>query len=192
MGYPVEALQGNLGQLARDRIVARFRAGRTPILLATNVAARGLDMLNIDRVINYDLPETPDLFTHRVGRTARIGRSGEAITLLTVVDLPKMQEIERALGRKLRRVDASALQPVALPRTEMLSGRRPAAVSQTPVQNGRRAAAPQEPIEEEAAVATASEEAAIQAAVAVKTGVSSEKRRRRRGRRRPLLAAAGA
>lgn len=108
LGLPVAALQGNLGQNARDRIVARFRAGHVPILLATNVAARGLDMLNIDRVINYDLPDTPELFTHRVGRTGRIGQSGEAITLITATDLQKMQEIERALGKRLPRVKAPA------------------------------------------------------------------------------------
>ncbi|MPZ50603.1 MAG: DEAD/DEAH box helicase, partial [Dehalococcoidia bacterium] len=109
MGYDVEALQGDLGQAARDRIVARFRAGQVPVLLATNVAARGLDMLNIDRVINYDLPESGELFVHRVGRTGRIGQSGSAVTLITATDLPKMQEIERHLGRKLPRVSVSSL-----------------------------------------------------------------------------------
>jgi ATP-dependent RNA helicase DeaD len=111
VGFEVAALQGDLGQQARDRIVARFRAGHIPILLATNVAARGLDMLNIERVINYDLPETAELFTHRVGRTGRMGRSGQAITLLTVVDLPKLQEIERKLGRKLPRVKPPSSPP---------------------------------------------------------------------------------
>ena len=112
-GFEVAALQGDLGQNARDRIVSRFRAGRLPILLATNVAARGLDMLNIERVINYDLPETAELFTHRVGRTGRMGRSGQAITLLTVTDLPKLQEIERKLGRKLPRVQPPSSPPPA-------------------------------------------------------------------------------
>jgi ATP-dependent RNA helicase DeaD len=112
-GFEVAALQGDLGQNARDRIVSRFRAGHLPILLATNVAARGLDMLNIERVINYDLPETAELFTHRVGRTGRMGRSGQAITLLTVTDLPKLQEIERKLGRKLPRVQPPSSPPPA-------------------------------------------------------------------------------
>lgn len=117
MGYEVEALQGDLGQGARDRIVKRFREGHVPVLLATNVAARGLDMLNIERVINYDLPDTSDLFIHRVGRTARIGHSGRAITLIAPTDLQMMHEIERALGRKLPRVPASAFAraPVVLP-----------------------------------------------------------------------------
>ena len=108
LGFEVEALQGDLGQPARDRIVKRFREGHLPILLATNVAARGLDMLNIERVINYDLPETGELFIHRVGRTGRMGRSGQAITLVAAVDLQKLHEIERHLGRKLPRIAAPA------------------------------------------------------------------------------------
>ena len=104
LGFEVEALQGDLGQPARDRIVKRFREGHLPILLATNVAARGLDMLNIERVINYDLPETSELFVHRVGRTGRMGRAGMAITLIAATDLLKIQEIERDLGRKLPRI----------------------------------------------------------------------------------------
>ncbi len=123
MEFDVEALQGDMTQPARDRIVARFREGRVPILLATNVAARGLDMLNITRVINYDVPETSELFVHRVGRTGRMGRSGQAITLLAATELQKMHEIERALGHKLPRLsvdqlawmDAGAPAPQALP-----------------------------------------------------------------------------
>jgi superfamily II DNA/RNA helicase len=126
MGYAVEALQGNLGQAARDRIVARFRSGKVPVLLATNVAARGLDMLNIARVINYDLPETADLFTHRVGRTGRIGRSGQAITIIGPTDLLKMREIEAKLGRKLPRVPISSLDLAPVPMTEVRAAASPA------------------------------------------------------------------
>jgi ATP-dependent RNA helicase DeaD len=114
MGFDVEALQGDLSQPARDRIVARFRSGKVPILLATNVAARGLDMLNITRVINYDVPETSELFVHRVGRTGRMGRSGQAITLLAATELQKMHEIERALGTKLPRVTVEQIAQAAL------------------------------------------------------------------------------
>lgn len=104
MGYDVDVLQGNLSQSQRDRVIKRFREGKTPILLATNVAARGLDVLHITRVINFELPETHELFTHRVGRTGRMGRSGIAITLLGPADLPKWREIERGLGRTLPRM----------------------------------------------------------------------------------------
>jgi len=104
LGYAVDVLQGNLSQPQRDRVIKRFREGSTPILVATNVAARGLDVLHIGRVINYELPETHELFTHRVGRTGRMGRAGRAITLLGPADLPKWHEIEKGLGRRLPRV----------------------------------------------------------------------------------------
>lgn len=103
MGYPVGELQGNLSQNARERALAAFRSGELPILCATNVAARGLDIEGIGQVINYELPESAELFTHRVGRTGRMGRQGEAITFVTPEDAPKMREIERRLGRRLPR-----------------------------------------------------------------------------------------
>ncbi len=115
MGYKVDVLQGNLSQPARDRVLEDFRAGKTPILLATNVAARGLDVLHVTRVINFELPETHELFTHRVGRTGRMGRSGRAITLLGPADLPKWREIERGLGRTLPRItpEGEVIKPAA-------------------------------------------------------------------------------
>jgi superfamily II DNA/RNA helicase len=120
MGYAVDVLQGNLSQGQRDRVLERFRAGKTPVLLATNVAARGLDVLHVSRVINFELPETHELFTHRVGRTGRMGRSGRAITLLGPADLPKWKEIERGLGRTLPRLtpEGEEIKPVA-PRQAM-------------------------------------------------------------------------
>jgi ATP-dependent RNA helicase DeaD len=102
-GYPVGALQGNLSQNARERVMASFRTGETPILVATNVAARGLDVEGVERVINYDLPDSPELFTHRVGRTGRMGRQGEAITFICEDDGPKWREIERTLKLRLPR-----------------------------------------------------------------------------------------
>jgi ATP-dependent RNA helicase DeaD len=103
LGYPVAALQGNLSQNARDRVMDDVRRGKVPILIATNVAARGIDVDHIEQVINYELPESPELFTHRVGRTGRMGRSGVAVTLLEPTDLPRWVAFERALGRRLPR-----------------------------------------------------------------------------------------
>lgn len=97
-GYPVGALQGNLSQNARERVMRDFRSGDTPILVATNVAARGLDIDGVGQVINYDLPDSPQLFTHRVGRTGRMGRAGEAITFVTSEEESKWREIDRSLG----------------------------------------------------------------------------------------------
>jgi ATP-dependent RNA helicase DeaD len=105
-GHRVAVLQGNLSQESRERTLERFKAGRVNTLVATNVAARGLDILDIERVINYELPETHELFTHRVGRTGRMGRSGRAITLVGAKDLMKWREIERGLGVRLPRMNA--------------------------------------------------------------------------------------
>ncbi len=100
LGYPVDALHGNLSQNARERVMERYRSGKVPILVATNVAARGLDIQGIDQVINFDLPDSELLFTHRNGRTGRMGRHGQAITFITAEDSKKWREIERALGRR--------------------------------------------------------------------------------------------
>lgn len=102
-GYPVAALQGNLSQNARDEVMDNFRNGRVRILLATNVAARGLDISHVEQVINMELPESPQLLTHRVGRTGRMGRQGQAITLLSKEDGAKWRQLERGLGRKIDR-----------------------------------------------------------------------------------------
>ncbi len=103
LGYPVGALQGNLSQNARERVMSDFRAGDLSVLVATNVAARGLDIQGIDRVINYDLPDSDLLFTHRVGRTGRMGRDGEAVTFITIDEEKKWREIERDLGHRFTR-----------------------------------------------------------------------------------------
>ena len=88
----------------RERVMKNFRSGEAPILVATNVAARGLDVEGIEQVINYDLPDTDLLFTHRVGRTGRMGRSGEAVTFITPDEEGKWREIERGLGRRFKRM----------------------------------------------------------------------------------------
>jgi ATP-dependent RNA helicase DeaD len=102
-GFPVVALQGNLSQKARERAMADFRSGAAPILVATNVAARGIDVADVGQVINYEVPESAELFTHRVGRTGRMGKSGEAITFVTPEEASKWRQIERALGKTLPR-----------------------------------------------------------------------------------------
>lgn len=103
LGYPAAALQGNLSQNARERVMSGFRSGAVPILLATNVAARGLDVPEVGQVINYELPESAEWFTHRVGRTGRMGRAGRAITLLAPEEAAKWRQFEKVLGRRLER-----------------------------------------------------------------------------------------
>ncbi len=95
LGYPVGPLQGNMSQNAREKVMADFRSGVTPVLVATNVAARGLDVEGIAQVINFDLPDSLQLFTHRVGRTGRMGKDGEAITFVAPEDEKKWRELER-------------------------------------------------------------------------------------------------
>jgi CxxC-x17-CxxC domain-containing protein len=102
-GYPVQALQGNLSQNARDRVMDDFRSGQVPILVATNVAARGLDVSHVERVINLELPESPELLTHRIGRTGRMGRQGQAITLLGPEDMIKWRRLARGFTRPITR-----------------------------------------------------------------------------------------
>jgi ATP-dependent RNA helicase DeaD len=125
-GFNVVVLQGNLTQGQRDAALERFRSGRVPILVATNVAARGLDIPHIGRVINYELPETHELFTHRVGRTARMGRSGQAITMIGAADLAKWQSIERGLGVRLPRINpnGTAATPAPAPAARSAGPRR--------------------------------------------------------------------
>ncbi len=116
LDYPVGALQGNLSQNARQRVMTDFRSGAVSILVATNVAARGLDFEGIGQVINYDLPDSEHLFTHRVGRTGRMGRSGEAVTFVTVDDEQKWSEIERRLGRRFSRKPWRPVREAMVPR----------------------------------------------------------------------------
>ena len=99
LGYTVGTLHGNKSQRQREEVLTAFRRGHVQTLLATNVAARGLDITDIYQVINFELPESSDLFTHRIGRTGRMGKQGKAITLLAPADLPKWRRMAHNLGQ---------------------------------------------------------------------------------------------
>jgi ATP-dependent RNA helicase DeaD len=94
-GISCEALQGNMSQGQRDRALDRFRDGKVKVLVATNVAARGIDVRHIGLVINYELPETAELLTHRIGRTGRMGSDGIAVTMLTPEEEGKWKRLRR-------------------------------------------------------------------------------------------------
>ncbi len=111
LGFTVATLHGNKSQRAREEALSAFRQGQVQTLLATNVAARGLDIQGISQVINYELPESSELFTHRVGRTGRMGREGKAITLLAPADLPQWKRMTRSLGQTV------AVQRLAIDKT---------------------------------------------------------------------------
>ena len=100
-GYRATALQGNMSQHQRQAALDNFRNGRYKILVATDIAARGIDILDISHVINYDMPDTSDAYTHRIGRTGRIGNSGEAFTLVTGEDKVMILTLERLLDKPL-------------------------------------------------------------------------------------------
>jgi ATP-dependent RNA helicase RhlE len=102
-GYNVASLQGNLSQSRRQSALDGFRSGTVKILVATDIAARGIDVSNISHVINYDMPESVDAYTHRIGRTGRVEETGEAFTFVTNEDMPLVRDIEKVLGKPIER-----------------------------------------------------------------------------------------
>jgi superfamily II DNA/RNA helicase len=109
IGHKALPLQGDMQQSARDRTMAAFRDGRAEVLVATNVAARGLDISRVALVVNYDLPDTAQWLTHRVGRTARNGADGFAITFVTPEDDRLWQRLLREGAPELPEIDRTAL-----------------------------------------------------------------------------------
>ena len=101
-GYQAEALHGGLSQEQRDRVLRRFREGTSDILVATDVAARGLDIEHVSHVFNYDVPSSIDAYVHRIGRTGRAGREGVAITLAETREHRLLRNIEHQTKRKIR------------------------------------------------------------------------------------------
>jgi len=97
-GFAVAAVHGDLGQGARERALRAFRTGKIDVLVATDVAARGLDVSGVTHVINYDCPEDPDTYTHRTGRTGRAGATGVAVTFVDWEDMPRWVLIDKSIG----------------------------------------------------------------------------------------------
>jgi ATP-dependent RNA helicase DeaD len=100
-GFDVRALHGDMTQGARDGVMISFKDGRLPLLVATDVASRGLDISGVSHVINFDVPTSPDVYVHRIGRTGRVGRSGRAITLYEPRQRRELEAIERHAGVKI-------------------------------------------------------------------------------------------
>jgi ATP-dependent RNA helicase RhlE len=103
-GYRVTSLQGNLPQHRRQAALEGFRTGSIKILVATDIAARGIDVLSISHVINYDMPDSTDDYIHRIGRTGRVNRNGDALTFVTSADSGKINALERLLNVPLERL----------------------------------------------------------------------------------------
>jgi ATP-dependent RNA helicase DeaD len=121
-GYGVETIHGDLSQAQRDRVMRRFRSGQADMLIATDVAARGLDIPDVSHVINYDIPESAEAYVHRIGRTGRAGRAGEAITLVTPREVRWLRQIER--------VTKARIEPRRLPTVADVAERRRDALKQ--------------------------------------------------------------
>ena len=102
-GFRVASLQGNLSQGQRERAMDSFRAGTAKVMVATDIAARGLDVLRISHVVNYDMPDSTDTYTHRIGRTGRIEHKGEAFTFITPEDAAMVRDLEKLLGKPIER-----------------------------------------------------------------------------------------
>ncbi len=98
-----DSVRANLSQYQRQAALDGFRAGSFKILVATDIAARGLDVLRISHVINYDMPDGTDAYIHRIGRTGRVDKSGDAFTFVTSEDAPMVRDLERLLNTKLER-----------------------------------------------------------------------------------------
>jgi ATP-dependent RNA helicase DeaD len=107
-GMNVKALHGDMTQGARDGVMLAFKSGRLPILVATDVAARGLDISTVTHVVNFDVPTSPDVYVHRIGRTGRVGRSGRAITFAEPRQKREMEAIERHVGTSIAQWEPGA------------------------------------------------------------------------------------
>ena len=98
----IETLHGDRTQGARNKALDLFRQGRVPILVTTDIASRGLDIPDVDLVINMDMPETPEAYVHRIGRTARAGRKGVAFSLINIDERTFLRDVEKHIGYRVR------------------------------------------------------------------------------------------
>ena len=121
-GYSAEALHGGLSQEQRDRVMRRFREGTTELLIATDVAARGLDVESVSHVVNFDVPSAPDGYLHRIGRTGRAGREGVAITLAEPREHRLLRNFERLTRQKIQVETVPTIVDLRARRLELVRG----------------------------------------------------------------------
>ncbi|SPF50757.1 DEAD-box ATP-dependent RNA helicase cshA domain protein [Candidatus Desulfosporosinus infrequens] len=119
-GYFADGLHGDLSQQQRDRVMKRFREGKSELLVATDVAARGLDIDNVTHVLNFDIPQDPVSYVHRIGRTGRVGRKGQAITLISPKEYRQLRLIENLIKTRIRRQELPSLADISERQAENL------------------------------------------------------------------------
>jgi ATP-dependent RNA helicase RhlE len=143
-GISAADLQGNLSQNRRQAALDGFRSGRVRVLVATDIAARGIDVSCISHVINYDMPDTADAYTHRIGRTGRMAERGAAFTLVTRDDLPMVHTLERLLGKTIERRNVDGFEAIPITATRIQTVSRsfsvPSRLSTSPAQSERPSA----------------------------------------------------
>ncbi len=145
-GFRVTSLHSNRTQGQREQALSGFKSGHFPIMVATDIAARGLDVESISHVINYDMPDTADAYIHRIGRTGRAQRTGDAFTLVTPEDNDIIRTLERIMGKPLTRLTVEDFD-YALPApprhaSTMREGQRPPRPAPTPTRHARNRLAP--------------------------------------------------
>ena len=145
-GFRVTSLHSNRTQGQRQQALSGFKSGHFPIMVATDIAARGLDVENISHVINYDMPDTADAYIHRIGRTGRAQRTGDAFTLVTPEDNDMIRILERIMGGSIKReiLPDFDYSPPAPPRSvsDRREGNRPPRPAPTPTRHARNRLAP--------------------------------------------------
>jgi ATP-dependent RNA helicase DeaD len=122
-GFSAEALHGDLKQISREKVLKRFRRKDIRFLVATSVAARGLDIEDVSHVINFDIPEDPEEYVHRIGRTGRAGKTGQAVTFVNSKEQRRLKEIERFTSQPIQKADLPSIQDVLNQRDEQFSAR---------------------------------------------------------------------
>lgn len=133
-GHRADTMHGNLSQAQRNRVLHAFRSGRLTTLVATDVVGRGIDVRGVSHVVNFDLPEDPSNYIHRIGRTGRMGSDGAAFSLVLPDQAKLLDEIERSISRVL---DSDCVEGVPAPPRPVLRPHRPAGVKRFPARRGR-------------------------------------------------------
>jgi ATP-dependent RNA helicase RhlE len=139
-GLSATAIHGNKSQGARTRALADFKTGKARIMVATDVAARGLDIAQLPYVVNFDLPEVAEDYVHRIGRTGRAGNEGEAVSLVSVDEIKHLKSIERLLGRKIRKQTIEGYQPDPAIKAEAIPEQRGHKAAQNKPKRNRKPA----------------------------------------------------